>query len=688
MTMGLIEKSIRKRSNQKLAAEVFTQTALSFDEVVVGVRKYCTAENEKVSRLLEESREKAKTRLGKWTASLADPKNSHYYVSPHPEMRHILIGFGQRPEPILAGRGNTLSGVWAARLSYPAHGSTVGLVLLKWAIGGNDGVLKNKGFYEALLDNVHTIISDGSADHSGTEGDPGTETIPASTARSAPLIDEVTQPRRVQAGDWAAALGTRFPFLERIDMFGLAGLRALLAVNPGYYSSTYITEGKHSTSQIYESSTHSLLRCRWASPSGITMLDCGAPRPDLAFAADWQLRYMVSEYGEAVIEVPYHRMTNNNFRSGELMVRLREAVTETLATGIQLELDDGPPSTEGLVVNMPADTARHPDNDQSPFGQDRLGGVSGVYREPLALSVSARDAVLAAIDASHFRSAPGDGDVLRVASLAGGRPLDAGSVALRRGAESDQLAIDIPATLEPTERDRSYRAAMRFLSFLARHLEESAPDSSAAVRAHMERIGADNKNAWMTAAGTRLKDRPPGLWLSNWDRRTAVPMVPIAVGRRYPVGVRVTTATATSYLLQANAAADWVNAFKQARPVLRPDGRPSGRQGFTARRCGPLYSENNRQISCLRYVPDQDIGDYSLTRVATEKSWFWEVNPRGASATEPSGSNGGTLLVTGWSQADGVLGYGQDLLAMLQAFTEVVSVTDDKARIQTLYLVT
>jgi hypothetical protein len=80
MTMGLIEKSIRKRSNQKLAAEVFTQTALSFDEVVVGVRKYCTAENEKVSRLLEESREKAKTRLGKWTASLADPKNSHYYV--------------------------------------------------------------------------------------------------------------------------------------------------------------------------------------------------------------------------------------------------------------------------------------------------------------------------------------------------------------------------------------------------------------------------------------------------------------------------------------------------------------------------------------------------------------------------------------------------------------------------------
>jgi hypothetical protein len=45
-------------------------------------------------------------------------------------------------------------------------------------------------------------------------------------------------------------------------------------------------------------------------------------------------------------------------------------------------------------------------------------------------------------------------------------------------------------------------------------------------------------------------------------------------------------------------------------------------------------------------------------------------------------------MVTGWSHADGVLGYGESLLAMLGAFAEVVSATDDQARVQTLYLAT
>jgi len=184
--MGLIEKSIRKRSNQKLAAEVLTPTALSFDEVVEALRKYCDAQNADVTRLVEVNQAKAKTRMGKWTANLQDPRNSHYYLSPHPEMRQVLIGFGQRPEPILAGRGNTHQGVWAARLSYPAGGSTVGLILLKWVIGGNDGVLKNRGFYESLLENVHAAIS--SAGLHLRRGS-GTVIASAATAQEARLLD-------------------------------------------------------------------------------------------------------------------------------------------------------------------------------------------------------------------------------------------------------------------------------------------------------------------------------------------------------------------------------------------------------------------------------------------------------------------------------------------------------------------
>ena len=121
---------------------------------------------------------------------------------------------------------------------------------------------------------------------------------------------------------------------------------------------------------------------------------------------------------------------------------------------------------------------------------------------------------------------------------------------------------------------------------------------------------------------------------------------------------------------------------------MQQNGRPSGRVALSARRCGLLYGPNEQPISCLRYAADQDIGDYSLTKIATNKAWFWEVSARGRSASEPVSSNGGALVVSGWSHADGVLGYGENLLFMLQSFVEVVSATDPRARIQTLYLAT
>lgn len=238
MAVGLIEKSIRKRSNQKLAAEVYTQTALSFDEVAAAVWTYCDAQNAEVTRLVEANQAKANTRLGKWTANLQDPKNSHYYVSPHPEMRQILIGFGQRPEPVLAGRGNTHNGVWAARLSYPAGGNTVGLILLKWVIGGNDGVLKNRGFYESLLEHVHTAISSEAQRTSGGAPGPASSALsvsavqapsdayapplpstaaPGPSSAEAPAEEaavrtaQMVQPQRAQAGQWVADLTQRPP---------------------------------------------------------------------------------------------------------------------------------------------------------------------------------------------------------------------------------------------------------------------------------------------------------------------------------------------------------------------------------------------------------------------------------------------------------------------------------------------
>ena len=120
----------------------------------------------------------------------------------------MLIGFGQRPEPILAGRGNTRNGVWAARLSYPAGGNTVGLALAKWVIN-SDGKLQHRSFYESLLENVHAAISSDPAGLAQDEpSDPAQDDLaqddpatvaPAATANRA---EDLVEPLHTQAGSW------------------------------------------------------------------------------------------------------------------------------------------------------------------------------------------------------------------------------------------------------------------------------------------------------------------------------------------------------------------------------------------------------------------------------------------------------------------------------------------------------
>jgi hypothetical protein len=101
---------------------------------------------------------------------------------------------------------------------------------------------------------------------------------------------KAVQPQGARIGDWAAEAALEFPFLTRNDILGLAGMRAVLAVDTGPYSSTYITEGRHSSAEASAASTHSLLRCTIVN-SGATVLSCGALRPDCTFVADWRMQY-------------------------------------------------------------------------------------------------------------------------------------------------------------------------------------------------------------------------------------------------------------------------------------------------------------------------------------------------------------------------------------------------------------
>ncbi len=709
--MGVIEKSIRRRSNAKLAAEVFTSTRLSFDEVVAAVQAFCGAANAGVTNRIEANQANARTRLGKWAASLSDPRSLHYYVSPHPEMRQVLIGFGQQPEPILANRVTVHAGVWAARLSYPAGGNTVGLALVKWVING-DGKLLHRSFYESLLENVHAAISvdesgpagqgqpsgpaepdaaPGQAQHQSARYEPAVQFQPA-VAEPEGRGEALTEPMRTRAGNWITEIAAQFPFLTRNEVTGLAGLRALLATDTGYNSSSHLAGGLVTASQMYGSMQHSLLRANVIQHAGTTILICGAPKPDLTFAYDWQMKYTVGDDGTALIEVPQYRRGNNEVRSAGLLAQTRAAVTEALASGVHLHLGEGPPYTEGLVTAMPYGVPGYPDNDDSPFRHDFLGGVPADGCAPLDLPAQAAGAVADAMGRGYFRASRGYGDDLCVASLAGGRPFDSGSVILRRTGGGSQLCIYLPAGLPPVELERSYRAALRCLERIGLNLKETEPALCTLIGEHVNRLASVTQQAWSVASGERLKDRQPGLWVEHWNRSAVAPMVPVAAGRWYPVGVLVVSPEPADYVLRAGQAADWVSTFKRVKPIFGRNGQPTNRHTFTSRRCGLLHNDSDKALPYLRFAANDLVWDHRMKGISSSQAWFWEVNARRVTGLGPSGpdgaTDGGLLLASGWSHADGVFGYGDNLLALFRAFADVVTATDRSARIHTLYLAT
>jgi hypothetical protein len=169
-------------------------------------------------------------------------------------------------------------------------------------------------------------------------------------------------------------------------------------------------------------------------------------------------------------------------------------------------------------------------------------------------------------------------------------------------------------------------------------------------------------------------------------------MVPVAAGRWYPIGVLALSPEQTNYVTRAAQASDWVSTFKRVKPVLGPNGRATNRHTFTSRRCGLLHNADNQALPYLRFSANEVIWDHRMKGVAGPQAWFWEVNVRPVTGLGPSGPDGppdgGLLLATGWSHADGVLGYGENLIALLRAFADVVAATDPRARIHTLYLAT
>lgn len=486
----------------------------------------------------------------------------------------------------------------------------------------------------------------------------------------------LVQPMTATVGPWATDAATAYPFLTRHEVLGLAGMRALLGVDQGRSTSSYLGEGKHTSTEYSVSSTHSLLRCE-ADVGGGTRLSSGAPRPDCTFSSDWSVSYSyrLTEAGQVAVEVPTWRTREDAVVNADLLVAARDAVLATLGSGVHLYVRDGPPISDGIVEEATTPSRGFLDDDKSPFSHDHLDRLSDDYRQPLALPAAAAMSVAAAIDAGYHRPRPATELAVRTADLSGGRSFPAGVVLLRHTDAGSELVIDIPADLPPVERQRSYRAALMCLRDIAWRMKDSDAANSTAIGAHVDRI----------VQATQQPDRHTTGWEVNWSRTVAAPVVPVAAGRWYPIGLRVLTPTSTNFFTAAVNAQEWVGLRKRTfSSGMRQKTRDANRV-YTARRPALLVNEKNERLGYLRYVSHVNVQDGDSTTASNKVAWFWEAKARRIAAAEGV-EPGGLLLVTGWSHADGIFGYGEELLALMQAFSDTICAADPKASVQTLYL--
>lgn len=164
--MGLVEKSIRKRSNQRLAEPISAPTALGAAEILAVLNEYCDASNVECAETVTRWKTSG-NRFSRWANKDKDPMREHWFhVSP--QENEVLISF-RMPVDVLESfrrrRGKyPTDSFWIARLRlYVREQAPVDreaeFTLLRWTMDRENGKMEDRGFYEALVDNMFTAIT-------------------------------------------------------------------------------------------------------------------------------------------------------------------------------------------------------------------------------------------------------------------------------------------------------------------------------------------------------------------------------------------------------------------------------------------------------------------------------------------------------------------------------------------------
>ncbi|MFL6073101.1 MAG: hypothetical protein ACJ73S_06850 [Mycobacteriales bacterium] len=474
-------------------------------------------------------------------------------------------------------------------------------------------------------------------------------------------------PEAVETGGWAAGVARELPMLTPSELLTLATLRAALTVPAGRARAAWVAPGETRLSVFTEPSgtVQSVLRAE-SVPGGGGRISCGAPSP-WGFCEEWAVLGRAAGDGTdglASLQVPAYRTVDGALRNTRLLAAVREALADTLAGGPgPVALESGPPHLDRLVavceppVEEPAFALA--DDYVLPVPPEFVHGAT------VPLPPDAGRHVLAALRHGGWpvTSSPSGA----VAALDGGRTWHTGLA--RIGGRV--LGFELPEEGE-AGRQGTFRAAATLLAWLAHATARSAPATSAALTARLERWTAPYRDP------ERVRWFRPA-----WDAATPAAAVTLRPDTVLPVGLVVTTRQdgLPALLFQAQA---WLPARERLAAEEGPRRRPAPDHRRYQRRGPASVRRDGRIQPCLRYAHTDPLAPGRLPAVDDRAASFWEVTVRDRHRDD--GRHEAVVLVSGLSRMGGTLCYGAELMGLLDIFAWLVRCGDPGADVRTVTL--
>lgn len=493
--------------------------------------------------------------------------------------------------------------------------------------------------------------------------------------------NRATADQTVMIGGWLAEVGAAFPMLQRGDLLTLATIRTLMGADLSkIVTSCHAGVGRRTDMQLQALLRPALARATGGA-NGATQIQLGttSPRQGGTYHNDWAIHSSLTDDGTVTLSVPQYRTLAGKLENGPCLEQVRRALSVTLSTGgVQLTLTDAPPSFDGLVAHepLPKDKWGQPQGTEpskSPFNNDYLLPIPDVFHDgaTIALPVDSRDVVLKLMGEDHYPAAAHGDDILVALALDGGRNGCTARLSLLDAATGPVLRLDLPeeGAAAAMWRHRTFRATLIALSRIARLAGPTNPEASDAIQVFVAacHVGADDPQR-----SSKL--------VPTWSE--TVPLEVVRVDARLPIGLVVRSGGPSCLTHLADAQSWLVQRERSSSSGLTQKSRDANRTYFV-RYPAFLQDSDGKLTNVVRYCDAAPGGYDSLWSTSGKSVWFWQTTMR---STETDSGWEATLLVNGLSQAQGILGYGVELLSFLRAFTRQVLAHDPHAEISTIYL--